>query len=158
MALVNQQIKKIGYTQTNDFISNLSFGTYNKKFAPNKTNVDWLCSDTKQLDLYVHDTYTKNDISAGLFYELLGSMKRLTAKNTYDHWNKNMPILLISGSDDPVGDRQKGVLNVKKAMEKAGLTQVTCKFYSQGRHDIFHEYELGIVDELYEDIKNWLEI
>ena len=156
--LVKKQIHQIGYTQTNDFISNLSFGTYNKKFAPNKTNVDWLCSDNKQLELYIQDAYIKNAISAGLFYELLDSMDRLTIKNVYSRWDKNMPILLISGAEDPVGDGGKGVLTVKKAMEKAGLKQVTCKLYPHGRHDIFHEYQLGIVENLFEDIKNWLEV
>ena len=157
IALVQKEIKKIGYDHTNDFIRSLSFGTYNKKFAPNKTNVDWLCSDNKQLNLYINDSLTKKDISAGLFYELLSSMKRLANKNNYERWSPTMPILLLSGSDDPVGDNKKGVLSVEKHMINSGLKNVSCKFYNNGRHDILHEYQLGIAMQVFEDIKDWLE-
>lgn len=157
IGLVQKEIKKIGYTNTNDFIRSLSFGTYNKKFSPNQTNVDWLCADKEQLNLYINDSLTKNDISARLFYELLSSMKRLTNKNSYQSWDKSMPVLLLSGSDDPVGDFKKGVLNVEKAMKKVGFTRIKCNFYNNARHDLLHEYQSGTTLEVFEDIKEWLE-
>ena len=67
-----------------------------------------------------------------------------------------MPVLLLSGSDDPVGNQGKGVTVVEKSMRKGGLTNVTCKIYSGARHDILHEESLGIAALVCEKIKNWL--
>ena len=156
MAIVKGEIKKVGFDQTSDFIRKLSFGTYNKNFAPNRTNADWLCSDEEQLNLYLADDLCKEDISAGLFWQLLSSMKRTANPNTYQKWNKDMPVLLLSGSDDPVGDKGRGVALVEKSMKKGGLTNVIRKMYSGGRHDILHEKKLGIANLVCHEIKDWI--
>ena len=156
MAVVKGEIKKAGFDDTNDMIRNLSFGTYNKSFAPNRTSADWLCLDKKQLDLYLTDELCKKDISAGLFWQLLNSMKRTADKNTYKNWRKDLPVLLLSGSDDPVGSQGKGVAAVEKSMRKAGITNVKCKMYTGARHDILHEDSLGITELVCEEIKTWM--
>lgn len=156
LMIVKGEIKKAGFDQTTELVRTLSFGTYNKKFAPNRTKADWLCSDTDELDKYIADELSKEDISAGLFYELLDSMKRLANPNTYDKWNKEMPVLLLSGESDPVGDFGKGVKLVKKSMKKAGMKNVSCKMYEGGRHDILHEVEKGIAKDVCEQIKEFI--
>ena len=156
MAIVKGEIKKIGFDHTNDLIRKLSFGTYNKNFAPNRTSADWLCSDEEQLDLYLADELCKKDISAGLFWQLLDSMKRTADRNTYQKWNKDMPVLLISGSDDPVGDKGKGVTSVEKSLTNGGVVNVKCKLYANGRHDILHEEKQGITQSVCQDIKEWI--
>lgn len=156
MAIVKGEIKKVGFDHTNDMIRNLSFGTYNKSFAPNRTSADWLCSDEEELDLYLADELCKKDISAGLFWQLLDSMKRAADRNVYKNWKKDLPVLLLSGSDDPVGNQGKGVAVVEASMKKGGLTNVTCKMYAGGRHDILHEERLGIAPNVCKEIKNWM--
>ena len=156
MAIVKGEIKKVGYDNTTDLVRNLSFGTYNKKFSPNRTKADWLCSDETQLDKYLADDLSKEEISAGLFWQLLASMKRTADKNTYQKWNKNMPVLLISGEDDPVGDAGNGVRLVEKSMKNAGLTNVAMKLYPGARHDILHEEVSGVAREVYQVIKDMI--
>lgn len=156
MAIVKGEIKKVGYDNTTGLVRNLSFGTYNKKFSPNRTKADWLCSDEVELDKYITDKLCKEDISAGLFWQLLASMKRTADKNTYQKWNKNMSVLLISGEDDPVGDAGKGVRLVEKSMKNAGLTNVTLKLYPSARHDILHEEKSGVAGSVYQAIKDML--
>lgn len=138
MKLVYNEINKVGYDQTTDFVRNLSFGQYNKKFKPNRTNMDWLCANENSIDEYLDDKLCKKDISAGLFYDLLNSMKVCGHSNTYNNWNKNMPILLISGSNDPVGDMGKGIQELFDKMKKEGLN-VQMKMIEHARHDILHE-------------------
>lgn len=144
MKIVQGEIKKSGFDCTTDLVRNLSFRTYNKKFAPNRTKADWLCADEKELDVYIADELCKEDISAGMFWQLLNSMKRLANQNTYEKWNKEMKVLLLSGEEDPVGDAGKGVRMVEKAMKKAGLRNINVKIYPGGRHDVLHECESGI--------------
>lgn len=143
IAIVKSQIKKAGFDNTTDLVKQLSFGSYNQKFTPNRTIADWLCADETQLDAYLADPLCRKNISAGLFWQLLGSMKRTGRKDAYQLWDKNMPVLLLSGQDDPVGNSGKGVQTVKQRMEKAGLHNITIQLFAGARHDILHEESNG---------------
>ena len=138
-AIVATQFKKAGFDGTTKLVHQLSFGVYNQKFKPNRTQSDWLCADKVQLDLYLADPLCRKEISAGLFHQLLDAMERTGSAHAYDHWNQQLPVLLLSGADDPVGDAGKGVNSVYTAMRKAGLAQAEMHLYPAARHDLLHE-------------------
>ena len=155
MGIVNGQIKKAGFDKTTDLVHQLSFGTYNQKFKPNRTTADWLCADETELDKYLADPLVRKDISAGLFWELLGSMKRTGSAYEYDGWDTSIPILLISGQDDPVGDGGKGVQEISRRMKKSGMENVTIKLFPGARHDLLHEEKNG-ADATRKYIAEWI--
>ena len=152
MGILKIQIKKAGYDQTADLVRKLSFGAYNQKFKPNRTTADGLCSDEAELDQYLADPLVRKDISAGLFYELLGSMKRTGKACAYG----NIPILLISGKNDPVGDFGKGVRTIYNRMKKAGMENVTLQLLENARHDIFHEEACGAAETVRRCVCDWI--
>ncbi len=152
MGIVKGQIKKAGFDKTTDLVRQLSFGTYNQKFKPNRTAADWLCADETELDKYLADPLVRKDISAGLFWELLGSMKRSGCTCDYG----KTPILLISGQDDPVGDGGKGVQAIYNRMKKTGMENVTIKLSPSARHDLLHEEKNG-ADAARKYIAEWIE-
>lgn len=155
MGIVKGQIQKAGFDKTTGLVRRLSFGTYNQKCKPNRTDADWLCSDETELDKYLADPLVRKDISAGLFWELLGSMKRTGSATEYDGWDRNLPVLLISGQDDPVGDGGKGVRAIYNRMQKAGMEQVTLKLFPDARHDLLHE-EAGGAEAARNLIAEWI--
>ncbi|MBR4036496.1 MAG: lysophospholipase [Oscillospiraceae bacterium] len=157
IAIVNGQVKKAGIDSSTPLVQQLSFGTYNKKFAPNRTESDWLCSDNRQLDDYIADPLCRESISAGMFRDLLSAMKRTGAKTAYDNVDKTTPVLLISGGDDPVGDMGKGVAAVEKAMEKAGMQNTTTLLIAGARHDLLHEETGGQAETARKVIADWLD-
>ena len=156
MAIVKGEIKKSGFDGTTELVKQLSFGTYNQKFEPNRTEADWLCADTQALDNYLADPLVRKTISAGLFWELLGSMKRTGKSYEYDGWDTGLPILLLYGADDPVGDSGKGVLRLMKMMKRSGMERVDCQQFPGARHDIFHEESSGTAETLRHCIADWL--
>ena len=156
MTIVKGQIKKAGFDKTTDLVRQLSFGAYNQKFKPNRTSADWLCADQAELDKYLSDTLVRKDISSGLFRDLLASMKRTGSAKEYDNWDKNLPILLISGQDDPVGDGGKGVRAIYNRMKKTGMENVTIRLFENARHDLFHEEANGTAETVRRCICEWL--
>ena len=156
MAIVKTQCKKAGFDGTTPLIKQLSFETYNKHFAPNRIEADWLCSDNTALDAYLSDPLCRESISAGLFLQLLSAMKRTGNRNTYKTWNKNLPVLLLSGQNDPVGDFGKGVTAVHKAITAAGIPDLQMKLYPHARHDLLHEEQSGTAAQVRKDIARWL--
>ena len=66
---------------------------------------------------------------------------------------KDLPLLIISGSMDPVGGQGKGVTKLKNMYDKVGIKDVTMKLYPDARHEILNEINR---DEVMNDIGNWL--
>ena len=155
MAVVKGEVKKAGANQTTDLVRQLSFGAYNQKFKPNQTTADWLCADAEERAAYLADPLVRRDISAGLFYDLLASMKRTGSAFEYDGWDTDLPILLISGGDDPVGDGGKGVRRLYGQMKKTGMENVTMTLFPDARHDLLHE-ESGAAEAARCCIGDWL--
>ena len=158
MTLVKGEIKKSGFDGTTALIKQLSFGTYNQNFKPNRTEADWLCADAESLEQYLADPLVRKNISSGLFWELLGSMKRTGKAESYASWNKEMPVLLLYGTDDPVGKAGKGVAALQAMLQKAGLKSVECKSFPNARHDIFHEESTGNAEAVRCCVVEWLTV
>lgn len=155
MTVVKSQMKKAGFDGTTDLVRQLSFGAYNQKFKPNQTSADWLCAEAGQRDDYLADPLVRRDISAGLFYDLLAAMKRTGSPFAYDGWDTDLPVLLLSGAEDPVGDAGKGVAQIYAQMKKTGMEHVTMKLYPGARHDLLHE-EGGSAQAARQHIAQWL--
>ena len=66
----------------------------------------------------------------------------------------DMPILFVSGEDDPVGGFGKGVKKVYKQFQKLHITDLSLKLYPKGRHEILNETNR---EEVFADLGNWLE-
>ena len=144
------EAKKVGEEHSTQKIHNLTFGTYNKIFAPNKTEYDWLCANEEALNEYINDPLKGGDFSAGLFREMLNGMLYTSKIDNIQKMNKDIEILLISGAMDPVGNCGKGVEKTYKALKKAGINNVTVKLIPNDRHDILHEKDkLEVYNSIY---------
>ena len=155
MAIVKGQIKKAGSDGYSPLVRQLSFGTYNQKFKPNRTEKDWLCSDNETIDEFIADPLCRENFSAGLFYQMLSAMKRTGGKDAYHTWDKEKPILLICGESDPVGNMGKGAQAVMQAMKQAGL-EVTFHLLPGSRHMVLGEKASGAADAAVKIIQEWI--
>ena len=151
--MTNKEAKKVGEENTSPVIKSLTFETYNKLFKPNRTAFDWLCSNEEALDEYIKDPLRGEDYSAGLFREMLTGMQYTADMKNIQKMNKKIPIFLLSGDKDPVGEFGKGVIKTHKIFKKAGIEDVEIKLYPNLRHDILHE---KCKDTIYNDIYLWL--
>lgn len=148
-----KESKTSGEEYTTKKIKDLTFGTYNKKFAPNKTDFDWLLSSEYNLNNYIKDPLRGKYISCGLFREMCDGMIYTELNKNIKKMNKNMPILLLSGSNDSVGNCGKSIIKIYNKYQKSGIKDISYKLYNNLRHDILHEDNKLLV---YNDIKDWI--
>ena len=156
MAIVRRQIKKEGFNGYSPLVRMMSFGFYNLKFKNPRTEKDWLCSDEKQLADFMADPLSRENFSAGLFCQMLGAMERQGNDNAFDNWNKDIPILLLYGEMDPVGDFGKGVEAFHDRMKKAGIRNITSHGFPGARHQILREEACGAAENARQIIADWL--
>lgn len=140
-----------GSKHKSNFINKMAFGPYNKK-TENRTPFDWLTSDNAEVDKYIADKYCGYLFTAVGYRDLFTVLTKVSGKDWYIGVNKNLPMLLISGEDDPVGLYGKGIKQIYNDLIAAGKKDVTIKLYPGMRHEILNE-----VDRIqpYEYIASW---
>lgn len=87
------------------------------------------------------------------YEDLLKGMRYGSKIRNMKQMNPNIPILLLSGDKDPVGERAKGVIRVSKQMKKAGVKEVSIRLFHGVRHNILKEENK---EKVYFIVKQWL--
>lgn len=151
--LTSLHIKIKGKNTPAVLLDKISFGGFNSQFKPNKTAFDWLNRDEKEVEKYIDDPYCGYVSSGELFKDLLHGNEVTADQRNIDKIPKDMPILLIAGDKDPVGNFGEEILQLESMFNKAGL-HVTTKLYEGARHEILNEINKK---EIYEDIYRWLD-
>ncbi len=120
-----------------DFIINMAFGAYNKRFE-RTSKYNWLTKDAEIIEKYSNDKFCTFKFTVSAMHDLI-CLNNICNKNSwYSLINKQLPILLISGEDDPVGDYGKGVKQVYSQLKKA-RANVKIKLYENCRHEILND-------------------
>ena len=153
-AICRVEAKKHGWNGTSATIDKLMFGSYNKGFDHPRTPVDWLTRDEGVVDRYVEDPLCGFSASIGLASEMLGGMLRNEDRKNLARMPKDLPVLFVSGDKDPVGSNGKGVRQTYEAFRQAGMQDVSCKLYPDGRHEMHNELNR---DELHRDVLAFLD-
>ncbi|MEW9698776.1 alpha/beta fold hydrolase [Paenibacillus sp. SI8] len=135
-------------------LTSLSFGTYNKKFAPNRTGSDWLSRDEKEVDVYEADPYCGVIFTSGYYRDFFKGLRDIHRSDHVRRIPKDLPIFIFSGEDDPVGGNGKGVRRLVHMYKELGMKDVSSKLYPGGRHEMLNEINR---DEVMRDIVGWLE-
>lgn len=144
--------KSKGSHTVNPLLIKLTLEPYNKPFAPARTNCDWLSRDEKQVDLYVNDKLCGFDFTAGAYKDFFTVLEKIAKNRQLIGMRKSLPILITSGSVDPVGGK-KACEKLNAQYKRCGINDVTLKLWENDRHEILNELDKG---DVYQYIYNWL--
>lgn len=114
-------------------------GMFNKKCRPHRTPSDWLNSQPEEVDCYVNDSLCGNPFTLNGFQTLFTLVRRACRPEAVRKVPKELPVLFVSGAEDPVGDYGKGVRKAYGLFKENGMMDVTCKLYEGARHEILLE-------------------
>lgn len=144
--------KSKGSHTVNPLLIKLTLEPYNKPFAPARTNCDWLSRDEKQVDLYVNDKLCGFDFTAGAYKDFFTVLEKIAKNRQLIGMRKSLPILITSGSVDPVGGK-KACEKLNAQYKRCGIDDVTLKLWENDRHEILNELDKS---DVYRYICNWL--
>lgn len=133
-------------------LASLVTGSFNRKFRPNKTPVDWTTSDEKIIEEHIKDNNPNCKFTVSAYYELFKGSMYLNRKKNIEK-TPNIPILIFSGDKDPVGENGKGVKRVYKMLKETGKQDVTLKLFPNGRHEMLNEVNRK---EVFDFVLNWI--
>lgn len=135
-----------------DLIVKLSFTSYEKRFHGKNA---WLNRDEKEVAKYNSDDNCGFTCSANFYRSFMAGISKLYKREFYGEIDKDKPLLIISGADDPVGNYGKGVKKLAKFYaDRVGVKDVTMRLYDGARHEILNETNK---EEVYADVLAWLD-
>lgn len=143
-----------GWKYRSTLVDNMAFGSYNKGFEPARTDKDWLTKEEKIVDAYLANPWNTFRFTLNGYYNMFKGMQYASKEEHIRQIPKNLPLFIVSGDKDPVGENGEAVKKVYEKYKECKLTDVRMKLYENDRHEILNETDRETV---FEDIWMWLE-
>ncbi len=135
------------------FVTAGSFKDYNSRYDKVHSGYEWLSRDVKIQEEFTKDPYTNFTFSLAGYNDLFEMLTYISADNWYNLIPENLPLFMISGDMDPVGNWGDGIREVDEKLRRKDRKEYAMKLYPDMRHEILNE--IG-KEEVYEDIHSWL--
>ncbi len=119
-------------------LENIAFGAYNKRFE-GISKYDWLTKDREIIDKYSKDKFCTFHFTVSAMHDLIKLIKDCNSKKWFDGVKSNLPILLVAGNMDPVGNYGKGVKQVYDRLKATQKSDVKLFLYENCRHEIHND-------------------
>ncbi|KFF12943.1 alpha/beta hydrolase [Chryseobacterium soli] len=135
---------------------NALFNTVNNSHFKKDTDfsdTSWLSLNPANRNAFSEDPLCGVPFTNNAFYALFNIYKKATARNWADTIPKSLPLLLISGQNDPIGNFGKGVIETVTHLKDDRFEEVSVKLYPDMRHEILNE---EIREEVLNEIYQWI--
>ena len=151
--LICKLIKLIkGPRYISSLVDTLAFGSYNDHFKDENDPKSWLTKDLDIRKKYTADRFCMFKFTISAMHDLISMNKECNTSKWFKSMPQDMPILLVSGEDDPVGDYGKGIKICEEKLRINGAN-VETKIYPNCRHEILND---TCREEVITDILNFI--
>ena len=131
----------------------VAFAGYNKRCGKGCEAAAWLTRDTAVVRAYQNDPFCAFVFTARAYHDLFTLLGRVSRPAWASSLSKELPLLLVSGEEDPVGGWGKGVRKLAARLEAAGMQRLTLLLYPGMRHEILNELSHEAV---WSDLSTWM--
>lgn len=144
-----------GWHHRSGLLTKIALGS-NKRFDMTGEHPEnsWLTKDVNIAEWYYKQPACTYIFTLNGYMALFDMVKYCCLQENADRIRKKLPILLVSGADDGIGDYGKGVSKVRDMYQKAGIEDLQMVLYENDRHEILNELDRG---KVYADLLAWME-
>lgn len=145
--------KMQGFDTPSKKLTDMVYRGFNRRIEHQRTAYDWLSRNSRVVDTYISDPLCFHQLTPGLVRDMMTGMKYNQEPENIARMRKDMPIFVISGGDDPVGNYGEGVKQTVQAFTRAGMENVSMRLYPLCRHELLNELNR---EEVYKNILDWI--
>ncbi len=131
----------------------MGVGSYAQEIDGAQTELDWLSHNEDNVARYIADEQCGFMFTAGGYATVTDLMHEICTKECAEAYPKDLPLLFIAGTEDPVGECGEGVSHAADLAHAAGVKDVRCRLYAGMRHEILNERGRQVV---FDDIVSWM--
>ncbi len=117
----------------------LGWDPLNKEFQPARTPYDWLSRDDAEVDAYIADPMCGWRPTMNFAKELSRGLAATYDDARLNNLRADMPVLLMSGAEDPSTEFAKSVPELKSRLSSAGLRDIETEIFPDMRHELHNE-------------------
>lgn len=133
-------------------LNNFTCSGFAKRYPDNAHTGSWMSRDPQVLNQALQDERMNFEFSLNAFKALFETIEEVLDKKRVARMPKVLPLLILSGDEDPVGDNGKGIRRFEKMLKKIGMKNVSCKLYPKNRHELIHDLDK---EQVFRDILQW---
>jgi len=134
-------------------IVTLGYGPYNRKFRPNRTGSDWLCSENSIVDEYISSPLCGIPLTNRFYQNFFHGFKYIARHRNLKKIPAGKPVYILAGKLDPAGQSGNAPEEISYLLTKIARANVDLKLYPAGRHEILNETNR---EEVYHDVLGWI--
>lgn len=138
LAIAHIEAWRLGIRSKSALLNKLGFGDFNKRFAPARTDMDWLSRDAAEVDKYIADPLCGGPYSCGMWLDLLRGLIDISSDNAIARVPASLPLLITGGECDPVGG-DRGMTRLMMHYAQSGHQRISVKIFPDGRHEMLNE-------------------
>lgn len=142
-----------GNRHVSRLLDRAAFGQYNRRIKQPATSVDWLSRDADRVAAYVADPLCGFTFTVNGFKTLTELVARIRREKNLNRIPKDIPLFMVSGAQDPVGEYGEGVRRAYGSMKAVGIQDIQLKLYEEDRHELLNELDR---DRVMQDIYEWI--
>jgi alpha-beta hydrolase superfamily lysophospholipase len=120
-----------------------------KKINDPKSDFDWLTHDTLNVSKYINDPLSGYAYNYPFYKSFFKLIDQASTKQTIDN-TPNIPLLIISGAEDPINDKNIAIDTVSQGYEKF---DITVNNVANARHEVLNETNK---QDTYDYIFDWI--
>ncbi len=140
-AIASLEGKVRGTSHRSGLLTSMSVGSYAKRFKNEGNPLAWLSANKENVKAYAESEFCGFMFTDDAYQALFDLMKRAYDKKHWKCTNQEMPVLFISGEDDPCMGSIRKFAQAVRYLREAGYHDVRGKVYRDMRHEILNETE-----------------
>ena len=141
-----------GNKHRSKLLTYLSTDSFNRSIKNPKTSVDWLSKNEESNLAYLKDPFCQFIPTISMYRSIFYFSNQVASKQVIDEIPAQLPILVISGQEDPLGENGKGIERFVKLL-KASHSKVSVRVVEEARHEILNEINR---QDTYHFLADWM--
>ena len=125
-----------GFSKT---VDSMALGTFSKAVKNAKTPVDWLSVNEANVRRYIADPLCGARFTLGSYNALFQLIRLMNNPERYEDVKADLPILLVSGAEDPCTGGERGREDSEEVLLQAGFREIEVVTLDGMRHEILNE-------------------
>lgn len=142
-----------GNKHRSNLVEAMAFGSYNKRIENNRTPKDWLTKVDEIVDENLSNPWSNYRFTVNAYYNMFKGISKAQDTSLMAKLPEGMKILLVAGTEDPVGNYGEGVRKTFMELTEKSPCDVDIIMYEGDRHEILNETDR---EDVYKDILEWL--
>jgi alpha-beta hydrolase superfamily lysophospholipase len=126
----------------------------NKVSGPNFKGCDWQTTDQVEIDRFLRDPLNGKPFCNRMMFGVLQGILQLWTPQNERRIPKDLPILIVCGTRDPVGGMTVSVRGLIERYQQYGLKNLSHIFYEGARHEPLNDF---CRDQMHTDVLSWLD-